>query len=147
MPAGECGCIAQIAMPTGGQSTAVLRFESPRPRSKLHERDSTGFDVTSGAARTVLLRASRVVAEVQLIGELGRRQPYEVAIERGLHLPLRDACARRMPPRFSAVCSQITAREVQWLWEHRIPLGKLTLLAGLAGQGKSLFTVDLAARA
>jgi putative DNA primase/helicase len=42
--------------------------------------------------------------------------------------------------------SEITAREVQWLWEHRIPLGKLTLLAGLAGQGKSLFTVDLAAR-
>lgn len=43
--------------------------------------------------------------------------------------------------------SEIEAREVRWLWEHRIPLGKVTVLAGLAGQGKSLFTVDLAARA
>ncbi len=42
--------------------------------------------------------------------------------------------------------SEIAAREVAWLWDQRIPLGKLTVLAGLAGQGKSLFTVDLAAR-
>jgi archaellum biogenesis ATPase FlaH len=35
---------------------------------------------------------------------------------------------------------------VRWLWPGRIPLGKLTLLIGDPGLGKSLVTVDLAAR-
>lgn len=42
--------------------------------------------------------------------------------------------------------SEITACEVSWLWDQRLPLGKLSVLAGPAGQGKSLFTADLAAR-
>ncbi len=42
--------------------------------------------------------------------------------------------------------SEITACEVTWLWDQRLPLGKLCVLAGPAGQGKSLFTADLAAR-
>jgi putative DNA primase/helicase len=42
--------------------------------------------------------------------------------------------------------SEITACEVAWLWDQRLPLGKLCVLAGPAGQGKSLFTADLAAR-
>jgi putative DNA primase/helicase len=42
--------------------------------------------------------------------------------------------------------SEIVACEVAWLWDQRLALGKLSVLAGPAGQGKSLFTVDLAAR-
>lgn len=42
--------------------------------------------------------------------------------------------------------SEIVACEVSWLWDQRLPLGKLSVLAGPAGQGKSLFTADLAAR-
>ena len=40
----------------------------------------------------------------------------------------------------------VNAESVQWLWDRRIPIGKLTLLVGDPGQGKSLFTIDLAAR-
>ena len=40
----------------------------------------------------------------------------------------------------------ITPRKVHWLWPERIPLGKVTVFAGLPGQGKSLATVDIAAR-
>src|SRR5208283_2021212 len=32
-----------------------------------------------------------------------------------------------------------------WLWNQRIPLGKLTIFAGDPGKGKSLVTVDVAA--
>jgi len=39
----------------------------------------------------------------------------------------------------------ITPKRVRWLWEPRIPLGKLTILAGPAGQGKSQLTCALAA--
>jgi len=46
-----------------------------------------------------------------------------------------------------AVCSaDIVAEEVRWLWPGRIPLGKLTLIAGDPGLGKSFCTIDLAAR-
>ena len=35
---------------------------------------------------------------------------------------------------------------VHWLWEGRIPLGKITVLAGDPGLGKSFITLDIAAR-
>ncbi len=36
--------------------------------------------------------------------------------------------------------------EVRWLWEGRIPLGNITVLDGDPGLGKSVFSIDLAAR-
>jgi hypothetical protein len=38
------------------------------------------------------------------------------------------------------------AEEVQWLWQNRIPIGKVTLLVGDPGNGKSLVALDIAAR-
>lgn len=43
---------------------------------------------------------------------------------------------------FSAIASE----HLRWLWPGRIPLGKLTLIAGDPGLGKSLVTTDIAAR-
>jgi hypothetical protein len=43
------------------------------------------------------------------------------------------------------VC-KVTREQLAWLWPGRIPLGKLTLLAGDPGLGKSLVTLDIAAR-
>jgi len=37
-------------------------------------------------------------------------------------------------------------KEIEWLWPGRIPIGKVTLLTGPAGAGKSLVALDLAAR-
>src|SRR5438034_7435993 len=42
--------------------------------------------------------------------------------------------------------SQIVARPVAWLWPGRLPLGKLAILDGDPGVGKSLVTLDLCAR-
>jgi len=42
--------------------------------------------------------------------------------------------------------SDIAAQELAWLWPGRIPLGKMTLLAGDPGLGKSFVTLDIAAR-
>jgi len=41
---------------------------------------------------------------------------------------------------------EVEKKEVTWLWKDFIPLGKLTVIDGDPGVGKSLFTVDLAAR-
>lgn len=40
----------------------------------------------------------------------------------------------------------IELKRVRWLWEGRIPLGGLTLLAGREGEGKSTIAVDAMAR-
>jgi archaellum biogenesis ATPase FlaH len=37
--------------------------------------------------------------------------------------------------------NQITTRKINWLWEQRIPFGKLSVLAGNPDQGKSLVTM------
>jgi putative DNA primase/helicase len=41
--------------------------------------------------------------------------------------------------------SDITPKAVSWLWEGRLPLGAISLLAGREGQGKSLWSYQLAA--
>jgi hypothetical protein len=40
----------------------------------------------------------------------------------------------------------VQPEEITWLWPSRIPLGKLTIIAGDPGLGKSFLTIDLAAR-
>ena len=42
--------------------------------------------------------------------------------------------------------SDIVPKPLRWLWPGRIPLGKLTLLIGDPGLGKSLLTADIASR-
>jgi hypothetical protein len=42
--------------------------------------------------------------------------------------------------------ADVAPEQVRWLWPGRIPLGKLTLLAGPGGLGKSMLTADIAAR-
>jgi putative DNA primase/helicase len=42
--------------------------------------------------------------------------------------------------------SDVQAEPVRWLWTARIALGKVTLIAGDPGLGKSFLTLDLAAR-
>src|SRR5215469_14128925 len=40
----------------------------------------------------------------------------------------------------------VTPERVEWLWTRRIPIGKLTILDGDPGLGKTALTLDLAAR-
>ncbi len=49
-------------------------------------------------------------------------------------------------PRGGTLVSQVREEAIRWLWPGRIPLGKLTLLDGDPGLGKSLVTLDLVAR-
>jgi hypothetical protein len=50
------------------------------------------------------------------------------------------------PPEVGVLLSTVTPERVSWLWPGRVPLGKLTILDGDPGLGKSVFTIDLAAR-
>ena len=50
------------------------------------------------------------------------------------------------PELLRTTLSDIKSEKLDWLWEKRIPRGKLTILDGDPGLGKSLLTLDLAAR-
>ncbi|TMD69878.1 MAG: AAA family ATPase [Chloroflexi bacterium] len=41
--------------------------------------------------------------------------------------------------------SEVETKPIQWLWRRRIPLGKITLLDGDPGMGKSLLAITIAA--
>ena len=45
------------------------------------------------------------------------------------------------------VClADVEPREIKWLWPGRVPLGRISLLVGRPGEGKSFLTTDMAAR-
>jgi hypothetical protein len=44
------------------------------------------------------------------------------------------------------ILADVEPEKVEWLWDRRIPLGKITVLDGDPGNGKSVITTDLAAR-
>lgn len=41
--------------------------------------------------------------------------------------------------------SEVKVREIEWLWYPYIPFGKITVVQGDAGDGKSTFVLNLAA--
>jgi hypothetical protein len=53
---------------------------------------------------------------------------------------------RDTPGEVGTLLSEVEPEQVEWLWDGRIPLGKLTILDGDPGLGKSVITMDLAAR-
>jgi hypothetical protein len=54
--------------------------------------------------------------------------------------------ARRKAMAHGVLMSDVECEEVSWLWPGHIPLGKLTVIDGDPGLGKSFLTLDLAAR-
>jgi hypothetical protein len=42
--------------------------------------------------------------------------------------------------------ADVEPRNISWLWRDRIPLGRITLLVGRPGEGKSFLTTDMASR-
>src|SRR5262249_33991348 len=50
-------------------------------------------------------------------------------------------------PSLDVVCmADVQAKAIDWLWEHRFAIGKVSVLAGEGGQGKSTVLCDIAAR-
>src|SRR6187431_278753 len=56
-----------------------------------------------------------------------------------------DRLARAQRAAGAVRFSQLVPESIRWLWPDRIPLGRITLLVGDPGLGKSLLTLDIAA--
>ena len=51
-----------------------------------------------------------------------------------------------MSPWIAELCSDVRPAAIEWLWPSHLARGKLAVLDGDPAMGKSLLTIDLAAR-
>lgn len=75
---------------------------------------------------------------------LAQREVQQICSSVGRHSPLKGPRGTKTP--LITPLAQIPAEPLHWLWPGRIPSGKLSLLAGDPGLGKSLLSLDVAAR-
>ena len=73
------------------------------------------------------------------------RHPDRASVRRAI-LTRHPAVHRAVPDPVLVHLTDVAARPVRWLWPGRVPLGKLTILDGDPGLGKSVLSLDLAAR-
>ena len=69
-----------------------------------------------------------------------------VSAEAAIVTIARDAAKGTGPPLRCVRMSDVQAEDVEMLWPGRIPLGKLAILAGVPGTGKTMLACDMAAR-
>jgi RecA-family ATPase len=67
------------------------------------------------------------------------REVLAQAAQRGMEIPDDNQIV-------SVVASEVKPRRVSWIWQRRIPRGKLTVVAGDAGEGKTTVIIDIIAR-
>ena len=78
---------------------------------------------------------------------LGREvRRLEQAALRGVNAEALRACQPYVPYLTLEQLSDLKPAQVSWIWPGRIPLGRLTLIAGESRVGKSLVALDIAAR-
>lgn len=99
---------------------------------------------------------------IRLVGEVHRLAPFpeefsgadilrrlrdaERKNERGKCLGQSSQTPAAEPAPVLTCLADVEPRAVSWLWPGRIPLGRITLLVGRPGEGKSFVTIDAAAR-
>ena len=139
---------AIIAAPSGEQINALVQHATSYARP-IYEGDFTKEEVLDG----MMLAASvqnlfdihdRAIVQADLADAL---DPQSLSIADDDKIALVDAeLAQTKGNRLSVVCAaDVVPEPVVWLWPGRIPLGKLTLIAGEPGIGKSQITAYMAA--
>jgi hypothetical protein len=105
----------------------------------------------------VLFRQSGLCREKWIKREDYRRKTIEHALkgktefyQTPMIVRLADGSERRVkepqPQEIGLLLSSVESEEVEWLWPYRLALGKLALVDGDPGLGKSAVTLDLTAR-
>lgn len=83
--------------------------------------------------------------EAQRNSVLSGHDPDFLSLELRLELEYIDNLKARLSSGLPFIpLSEITPRDIEWLWTSRLPLSMLTLFAGPEGAGKSLFSITLA---
>ena len=148
------GCAADLAGATKGERNAKLNAVAFRMGTLLARRWIARDEVVAR-----LLLAAHENGLVADDGEAAARKTLQSGLEAGEarpHSDLEEHAAGTETRRESdtkASCeiiacrvADVEAKPVDWLWDARIARGKLTLVAGEPGLGKSQIGIDLHAR-
>jgi len=73
-------------------------------------------------------------------------EPDRMQHSRSNGKPARDKATLSKPEPVLVCLNDIEPKNVTWLWRGRVPQGRITLLVGRPGEGKSFLSCDLAAR-
>ncbi len=71
------------------------------------------------------------------------RAEIEAAVAKAVAIP---TAAPSGPMPVLTCLADVEPKAIEWLWHNRIPMGRITLLVGRPGEGKSFLTLDIAAR-
>ena len=137
-----------------------LAGHSTEPETKRHTAlfaaaAALGAHVAAGSLAETVVRSAleRAAAVLQLPDDAETRRQIDSGLAKGAREPYRLTEREQVRSggpadggRVAVLRSveEVQMRAVEWLWDQRIPLGKLSVLAGLAGQGKSQLTCALA---
>lgn len=130
---------------------ALLRFLSDRPNIKTVylclDSDEAGNDACSRLAELVP-EGLTVHRLVPLFKDWNEVLQHRAEITDGKYL--REAIyGLKEPPQEETVeiirMSEVDTQTVEWLWEPYIPFGKVTIVQGNPGEGKTTFALRLAA--
>ena len=76
----------------------------------------------------------------------GKKKKYEIeATVNQLFEFMKQEMHKSEVELFGTILSHVEAHPIEWLWHKRIPLGKITILDGDPGIGKSLIAINIAA--
>ncbi|MFZ4542189.1 MAG: AAA family ATPase [Rickettsiales bacterium] len=152
----RCGMIAEHIALTSGSATSAEKadWQPLEGRSVTIWADNDISGLKYAAAVTTALEALGCTVDCIAVGELGLGDGEDcvewfeanptATIADILALPIQQPA----PPdnEMRIICmSDVEMRPINWLWEKRIACGKLTVIAGDAGLGKSQLTANLAA--
>src|SRR5207245_1613589 len=147
------------------RTTSIVPWPDPLLAIVRGTGSNHGGHGQAGAAPGKLHQGARNSGMISLAGTMRRRGFSEPAILAALLVENQTRCVPPLPEseiagiahsacRYDPAAtptpvlrrfSEIQAKPVEWLWLHRIALGKLTLLVGDPGEGKSLTTIDFIA--
>jgi hypothetical protein len=147
--AAVCLCAGEGTLPTQAliEQLRETGFQQVRVVYDLDDAGRSGAVKLTEALRVAGLSAAALELPASLgvggdVDDLHRREKAGLG-EALARLPeLRPGSLQRP----GILLSEVEQEQVEWLWQGRIPLGKLCILDGDPGLGKSTITLDLAAR-
>jgi archaellum biogenesis ATPase FlaH len=116
-------------------------------REKKRRQLNTGFALGAEILRKDGKKERTIQEGIKAAYETARRArdtpPDDPEIRAGLENPESPIRLIIEPP--GVKLSEVKTQQIDWLWQRRIPLGKITILDGDPGMGKSLLAINIAA--